>query len=1202
MYLKALEINGFKSFANKTVIEFDSGITSIVGPNGSGKSNILDAILWVLGEQSYKNIRAKESSDVIFSGGKNKKAKNQAEVSLYINNDDKYLDIDFTDVKITRKIFKSGENQYFLNNERIRLKDIHNLFLDTGIGKQAYSVIGQGRVERIIGSSPKELREIIEEAAGVKKAKNEKEEATKKLENVKNEIEKIDYVEKSLSKRVEELKIEQKKARLYKKISDKMDTRKFMILEYGINEKKFLRDEFEEKNSEILEKLEKLEKNLSEKREESEKIGKKNDEAKKNLVLQKKQRNSNFGEIEKLKDEYSKILNKSSNLEIEALEKEKRKKDLEIEISSKEKILNDSKNELEILERQFFEKEKEKKEIYKKVLEIKNRSEKIEKELKERTRKNSNLEIDKIKIAGENEDLEKRIFLSKNEKKRNFSQMEKLKENFEKFIQEKEKFEFQKEKKEKEKVQSEKEISRLTSEIDNLREKHSENVKNKNKMNFELQNLKIKKNAISSAIENNETFNKSIKYILDKKINGVVGAFVNLIEIPFGFEAAIQTLSGGMFQDIVTQNTEVARNCIELLKKEKMGRASFLPMNDIKVFKSLNFLPKIEKNFSKKLSGEFSESEKKSIVSNTKGQNGIIDFARNIVKFDKNLEKVVQFVYGNSVVVQNLEIGIELLKKGFSDRIVTLNGDIITSRGRMTGGFSQRRDELLFQKKELKKLEEKILEKEKKFFEFNEKVEKIFEKAEKIDRRKKELQNNFREFQNEYSEFVKSYDNFNGNFSREKRSIDTLEYEISQIDDFISEKEKKLLQNLELIKKIDEYIKENNLKLEKLKIESSKIENTEKFLQKLNIVDKDYEILKVKKEGNKKRYDEIYSDYKKNLREIENIVQFENEKEILQKKLNSEIFSKENEISKYENENKNILSEIKKNEEEIQKFEKFEREILGELKNLEIEIVKFQSENEKLSEKIKKNEKDLNFETEKIGEIDESKVMQDEEYFEISNEKEFLEIKKELSKNEKRRAEIGEVDLSSIEKFERENKEYENLVNQKKDLVESRKTLLEFIEEIENQVRVKFLTAYEEINKNFEYMCENILNGAKGNIKLINPEDILTTGLELSVKYKNKPEQSLLLLSGGEKSMLAVSFIMAIFMFRPSPFTFFDEIEAALDEKNTKKIVELLHNFTDKSQFILITHNKETMKGSHRLYGITMNKEIGETKVVSVDV
>ncbi|AMD94533.1 chromosome segregation protein SMC [Leptotrichia sp. oral taxon 847] len=1202
MYLKALEINGFKSFANKTVIEFDSGITSIVGPNGSGKSNILDAILWVLGEQSYKNIRAKESSDVIFSGGKNKKAKTQAEVSLYINNDDKYLDTSFSDVKITRKIFKSGENQYFLNNERIRLKDIHNLFLDTGIGKQAYSVIGQGRVERIIGSSPKELREIIEEAAGVKKAKNEKEEATKKLANVKNEIEKIDYVEKSLSKRVEELKIEQKKAKLYKEISNKIDTRKFMMLEYGINEKKFLQSDFEEKNNKILVELEKLKKNLVEKKEESEKISDRNSEIKQNLVLQKTQRNNNFSKIEELKDEYSKILNKSSNLEIEALEKEKRKKSLKEEISSKKKILDNSKNELEILEKEFLKKEKEKNEISKKVLEIKNKSEKIKKEIKERTQKNSNLEVDKIKIAGENEDLEKRIFLSKNEKKRNSVEMQKLKQNFEKIVREKENFEIKKAKKEKEKLQSEKEIFELEGKIENLREKHSENVKNKNKINFELQNLKIRKNAISNAIENNETFNKSIKYILNKKINGVIGAFVNLIEIPFGFEKSIQTLSGGMFQDIVVQDTDVARNCIELLKNEKMGRASFLPIDDIKVSKSFNLLPKIEKNFTKKLSDEFNESEKQSIALSTKGQNGIIDFAKNIVKFDKSLEKVVQFVYGNSVVVQNLEIGIEVLKKGFSDRIVTLNGDIITSRGRMTGGFSQRRDELLFQKKELKKLEGKIFEKEKNFSEFDAKAKKIFLEAEEIDIRKNELQNNFKKFQNEYNNFIKNYDNFSVNFSKEKRALDTLDYEISQIQNFILEKEKKISQNIELIKNIEEYIRQNNLKLEELKIESSKIEDMDDFLQKLNAIDKDYEILKVKKESNKKRYDEIYIDYSKNLDEIEEIVKFENEKEILERKLKNEIFSKKSEIYRFEAENKNILGKIKENEEEIQRVEKTERKILEELKNLEVEIVKFQSESEKLTEKILKNEKDLNYEIEKIGEIEENKVMQDEEYFEITDEKEYFEIKKELTKNEKSRSEIGEVDLTSIEKFARENKEYENLVNQKRDLVESRKTLLEFIEEIENEVRVKFLTAYEEINKNFEYMCENILNGAKGNIKLINPEDILTTGLELSVKYKNKPEQSLLLLSGGEKSMLAVSFIMAIFMFRPSPFTFFDEIEAALDEKNTKKIVELLHNFTDKSQFILITHNKETMKGSHRLYGITMNKEIGETKVVSVDV
>ena len=231
MYLKALELTGFKSFANRTVVEFDNGITSIVGPNGSGKSNILDAILWVLGEQSYKNIRAKESSDIIFSGGKNKKPKSMAEVSLIIDNEDRYLDVDFSEVKITRRIFKTGENEYLINNKKSRLKDIHNLFMDTGIGKQAYSIIGQGRVERIISSSSKELKEIIEEAAGVKRAKIEKEDSEKKLQDLKNEIEKIDYVEKDLKLRVDYLKKEQEKARLFKDYTKKIDLQRFMVLE-----------------------------------------------------------------------------------------------------------------------------------------------------------------------------------------------------------------------------------------------------------------------------------------------------------------------------------------------------------------------------------------------------------------------------------------------------------------------------------------------------------------------------------------------------------------------------------------------------------------------------------------------------------------------------------------------------------------------------------------------------------------------------------------------------------------------------------------------------------------------------------------------------------------------------------------------------------------------------------------------------------
>ena len=293
MYLKALELAGFKSFANRTVVEFDNGITSIVGPNGSGKSNILDAILWVLGEQSYKNIRAKESADIIFSGGKNKKPKSMAEVSLIIDNEDRYLDVDFSEVKITRRIFKTGENEYLINNKKSRLKDIHNLFMDTGIGKQAYSIIGQGRVERIISSSSKELKEIIEEAAGVKRAKIEKEDSEKKLQDLKNEIEKIDYVEKDLKLRVDYLKKEQEKARLFKDYTKKIDLQRFMVLEYNVNEKTSLKYEYEEKNQEIKELLKENEKNLLHKKDELQKIIGIKEELHKNLENKKNENRKN---------------------------------------------------------------------------------------------------------------------------------------------------------------------------------------------------------------------------------------------------------------------------------------------------------------------------------------------------------------------------------------------------------------------------------------------------------------------------------------------------------------------------------------------------------------------------------------------------------------------------------------------------------------------------------------------------------------------------------------------------------------------------------------------------------------------------------------------------------------------------------------------------------------------------------------------
>ena len=1176
MYLKALEINGFKSFANKTVVEFDNGITSIVGPNGSGKSNILDAILWVLGEQSYKNIRAKESSDIIFSGSKSRKPKSMAEVSLIIENEDRYLDIDFSEIKITRRIFKSGENEYLLNNKKVRLKDINNLFIDTGIGKQAYSIIGQGRVERIISSSPMELKEIIEEAAGVKRAKNEKEISEKKLKEVKNEIEKIDYVEKDLEVRVNYLKKESEKARLFKSYTQKIDTEKYMILEYGINEKNLLKADYTVKSEQLKSKLENVQEEFLKKNSEWESENNHREELFEKLSAKKKENKENTSLIDNLKNEYSELVKKHSNLEIEANEKDKRKGNLDVDTKEKEEILKRSKEELDQINKALNEKKAQKDEVEKKVLELKEKKSNIEDEIKKRTQKNSDFEVDKIKLRGENEDLEKRVISAKNEGKKYLVEKKEIQSEIEKIQNEKDDFENKKAEKEGFKLEKEAQIKQLDDEIDELRSDYSRINSQKNDLRYKYENLDSKRRANINIIEKNETFNRGIKYILNEKIDGVIGAFVNLIDIPVGYEEAIQTLSGGLFQDIIVKNTDIGKKCIQILKDKKLGRASFLPIENIKTGKMLSQLPKVE---------------------------GVIDFARNIVKYDKSLEKIVQFAYGNAVVVKNLDVGAQLSKNGFSDRIVTLEGDIITARGRMTGGHSFKgKDELLERKKELKLLEKDLQSISSEITEFEKKLKEITEKAAKLDSEKKEIQDEFSIFLKDYEEFNAEYDKFNLKFSQKERILRTLNYEITENENFIIEKQGKISENERIVKEIEKYIVENNFKLEYLEKELNKISNLGEYTNELNAIVTEYEILKVKTENNKTRYREIETDYNKLVREYQELLEFEKKRDFLKEDFETKIASKKEEIDKKVLDNQENLEEIEKIEITIKEIEKRERDLIQEIKEIEMRILSEKNDYEKLLEKILKNENELQSQLDEFETIEKDKIKENEEYFELKNENELNAVKRKLSMNQKSREEIGSVNLASIEEFERENERYTSIVNQKKDLIESREALFKLIGEIEVEITNKFSFAYEKISENFKYMCDTILNGAEGGIKLTNPEDLLKTGLELSVRYKNKPEQTLMLLSGGEKSMLAVSFIMAIFMFKPSPFTFFDEIEAALDEKNTQKIVEVLHKFIDKSQFILITHNKETMKGSHRLYGVTMNKEIGETKLVSVDI
>ena len=1176
MHLKALELAGFKSFAEKTTVEFNRGITSIVGPNGSGKSNILDAILWVLGEQSYKNIRAKESSDIIFSGGKNKKPRSMAEVSLIIENEDRYLDIDFSEVKITRRIYKSGENEYFINNRRVRLKDISNLFMDTGIGKQAYSIIGQGRVERIISSNPRELREIIEEAAGVKRAKVEKEDSTKKLKEVKNEIEKIEFVEKELATRVGHLREEERKARLYKTFSEKIDTHKLMILEYNQNEGKRKQEEFEVKRSQLEKIILEIQEEYQIKNTEAENISISKKEKYELLENEKNANEQIFLEMETFRDEYAKLSGQLSNLDIQAEEKEKRNKVLEKDIKEKGEILSKSEKELSEIVKELSEKEKSKNKIEEKVEELKVRRELLTTKLKKATQQSHDFEVDKIKATSENEEYEKRIATAEIVMKRQVAEKEDMDAEFSEFVSRMEVFEQNKLAKENEKKEKELILKEADAKAEKIRRQYSDINKDLGELSYRYENLNAKKRANENIIEKNETFARATKGILQENIKGVIGAFVNLINIPDGYEEAIQTLSGGNFQDIVVENSDIGKKCIAILKDKKLGRASFLPVADVKVYKILNEYPKKE---------------------------GVIGFARNIVECDERIKKIVDFVYGNSIVVKNIEIGTQLLKEGFNDRIVTLEGDIITARGRMTGGYSVRgKDELLERKKELKVIKEKMNEIQNEREELSRKLEKLSEILKAEEKEREKIQKELEVMEGNYREFLKEYDNFSSEYNKRKREIGTLEYEIKQNRDFIASRKEKIKENTEIIENIVKLIEENKLAIATLNNEIEKSENINEYYHELNTIDKEYEILKVKTDSNKSRYAEIKADYEKLVSEKKEVEEFQQKKTFMKEKLTKAIQDKKEEIEGKQKENTEKSQLIKSLEKEIKNLEVSEKELIKGVKDIEIKKRDQENEYGKLIEKISENEKKMESYNYELEEISEERAKNNEEYKKIENETELQAVKRKLSVNERSRTEIGSVNLSAIEEYERENKRYTELVNQKRDLLASRESLLTLIGDIENDIIEKFNIALEEINNNFKYMCETILNGAKGAIRLLDEENMLETGLELSVKYKNKPEQTLMLLSGGEKSMLAVSFIMAIFMFKPSPFTFFDEIEAALDEENTKKIVKLLNKFITKSQFILITHNKETMKGSHRLYGVTMNKEIGESRIISVDV
>ena len=973
MYLKSIKAKGFKSFADQTVLEFKKGINGIVGPNGSGKSNVVDAVRWVLGEQSVKSLRGDGAmTDVIFSGSKTRGPMNTAQVTIVFDNTDKYLPLPYDEVEIKRRVYKDGSNEYYLNGEKVRLKDITNLLIDSGVAKESFNIISQGQIEAIISSRPEGRRVIFEEASGVLKYKRRKEEAIKKLEKTKDNMNRVSDILKELEERIEPLKEEREKALEYKDAKDKLENLDIALITEDITN---LNYEYQTSKD----KLEQLNKIVT------------------SMISEGA---NNEAEIEKYKLQITKLdeeIKQTQKKVMDLVEKTE-------QLNSRKTILN---------ERKKYEVEDSK--LHEEIINLKEKELTLENEINSQEKEivyiEKDLEEAKNKIEKENSNL--------NEYKR---QKQIIQNN-------------------------------LTNKIRNLN------------------NIEIKIESLKENIENGGPLPLPVKSVLSNpKLRGIHNALGNLIEIEEKYTRAITTSLGYMVNNIIVDDEVSAKEAIRYLKD--IGRATFFPLNIIK--------PK------------YIDTDTLNII---KEEKGFIDIASNLVKYDNIYKNIILNQLGNIIVTKNIDEATKISKKiNNRYKIVTIDGEIIHVGGSMTGGKQAKQRNIITDKYEL---EEKIKQKD-------------------------QITNEIKELENQTNE---------------------IDYNLKQIEDklYLLEKDKLLWQdNIENKKRqIQNYKKERQEVIIKTK-QSENIINGNITKEEENILKEYYESLRQKDEANKLLQSLI--------REKDNINDELEEYEITRKKKN------------------NIYNEK-----------------MTELKNLEINVNRLDVKLDNLLNNLTENYS-MTYEKAK-------------ENYKL--EIDYNRAKSEVNKLKKQIKEIDIVNLNAPEEYDKVNERYEFLNKQISDLNNAENTLLEIIEEMDKVMIREFKQNFNIINNHFKETFKELFKGGKAELKLTDPNDILETGIDIIASPPGKKLTSINLLSGGEKTLTAISLLFAIIKSKPSPFCILDEVEAALDEANVDTFGNYLLKLKDKSEFIIITHKKKTMEYADILYGITM-QESGVSKLVSV--
>jgi chromosome segregation protein len=1176
VYLKRLDVKGFKSFADKIELEFGKGVTAVVGPNGSGKSNVSDAIRWVLGEQSAKTLRGSKMEDIIFIGTENRKSLGFAEVSLTIDNTDNVFPLEYSEITVTRRLYRSGESEYLINNTSCRLKDIVELFMDTGIGKDGYSLIGQGKIDEILSTKSEDRRNLFEEAAGIVKYKSRKQEAEKKLENTRQNLIRITDIIQELEEQIEPLGEQSRVAKNYLSLKEELkeleinfilnnyenSKRKLDKTNFDINELNQSKDSYEVKKQELIVMFQRLKGKLSSIEAEHEETN--------NIRLQMEKNFENKqGVLKLLNERHDNLMKDQERLKSEVKEEEKlieninnELKELNSQITIQTNELGEKKQSIENINKEYAE-INDKCRSFEELIE--NKKSDLIQMLKDSSEINNKISSTQSNIQNLNNrkiQLDKEINI-KNEKVSELNnEIDKVKGLVSEYS---EKLEAQKTNQ-----------NAVTNNIKSLEEKSENLRKEKNKVYEKLKMAEARYNTLVDMDKDMEGFSRSVKSIISKYKDSsrVFGTVSDLIDVPKGFEIAMEIALAASIQNIVVDNENTAGSMISYLKNNKLGRATFLPLTTIK-------------GREVRLSTE---------VTNI---NGYIGIASDVIKYDPRFKNIISNLLGRVLVCDNLENAKAIAKKtDYSYRLVTLDGDVINSGGSFTGGSTNLKNSGIFSRKnEIEELNESI-ENQKGLM--NDIEYKTSSNEQEMLFNKKNIEAINNEIQN--LTFI---------IHSEESKIKSLQRECNSYEQGIKDIGIEMTHLYGEITKNEEYRKLNSEKLSELTTTQQDIENEVSALQADN---KKYQINKEEVSNKLTQERILLAEQNQKLEAIsQKLIQLESERRTHEQKISRHGESlKSNDVTIFNTreETKNIIAELQgisasvidvKNK--IYNIEKDKREFADGIASAEKEVTNCEENLNGIVQSIhkieiikSKVESEIENFSSKLWDEYEMSIPQAAKYRKDIGS--MAEVGKKVNDLKNNIKSLGNVNVNAIDEYKRVTERYEFLIAQKEDLIKAEKSLFDIIAEITKKMELQFEEKFKVIKENFNQTFRELFEGGYADLKL-EGEDVLNSGIDIIVQPPGKKLQSLSLLSGGERGLAAIALVFAILKMKPTPFCVLDEIEAALDDANVNRFAQFLREYSKNTQFITITHRKGSMAAADALYGVTM-EEKGVSKIISI--